>query len=143
MYDRDKLKAYEATGLTPDEILWYVKTQGEFSTRKEIEYQLKYEDMKSKYEKLLKDFIYELREGTDDICLYCKHEIKCAGEDCSKYLSGNGMYDKFGKFIDWKWDCMEFDYGTCPMMESAPCSHCVKNEFSDFEYEEKVCDSIV
>ena len=142
MYDRDKLKAYEATGLTPDEILWYVKTQGEFSTRKEIEYQLKYEDMKSKYEKLLKDFIYELKEGTDDICLYCKHEIKCAGKDCPEYISGKGMYDKSGNYIDWKWDCHDFDYGTCPMMESAPCSHCVKNKFSDFEYEEKVCDSI-
>lgn len=71
---------------------------------------------------------------SDDICKFCKHDVFCQGEKCDKYIEGQGMKDKNGKYIDWKWTCMDFVYGTCPKLEDTPCNGCWDNELCGFEW---------
>lgn len=86
---------------------------------------------KEQYDKLMKDFM-ELIMESENICSYCKNNVECKGEECEKYCEGVGDAD--GKFPDWKWSCMDFDFGTCPLLENTPCNDCVKNNDKGFEW---------
>lgn len=44
-----------------------------------------------------------LKHADDDICAYCKNQIKCNGKDCESYCEGVGDVD--GNYMDWKWTC--------------------------------------
>ena len=59
----------------------------------------------------VEDMTAVLKRDSDDICAYCKNRIECKNEQCEKYSSGVGDVD--GNYPDWKWTCMDFDYGTC------------------------------
>lgn len=82
---------------------------------------------------LHKQFIVDLIKcHCDDICDYCKHYIKCEGEDCVYFISGTG--DAEGKYPDFKWTCEDFNYGTCQMLESTPCNGCFDNKYKGFDW---------
>ena len=74
-----------------------------------------------------KDYIALLHcaseNGSIDICEFCKHYIKCSGEECECFISGVG--DAEGKYPNWKWTCEDFDFGTCPKLENTPCNGCI------------------
>ena len=80
----------------------------------------------------LEEDFTELVMKSEDICSYCKNNIECKGEKCEKYCKGVGDAD--GKFPDLKWSCMDFDFGTCPLLENTPCNDCFKNNDKDFEW---------
>jgi hypothetical protein len=73
-----------------------------------------------------------LKRDSDDICAYCKNRIECKKEQCEKYSSGVGDVD--GNYPDWKWTCMDFDYGTCFLLADTPCNGCFENDCSGFEW---------
>lgn len=82
-------------------------------------------------QKLEEDFA-ELVMESENICSYCKNNIECKGKECEKYCEGVGDVD--GKFPDWKWTCRDFDFGTCPLLESTPCNECFANNAEGFEW---------
>ena len=58
-----------------------------------------------------------------------------ASKECDKYIEGVGGYGQDGKhFPDWKWSCMDFDFGTCPRLEDTPCNECFDNDCKGFEW---------
>lgn len=77
--------------------------------------------------KLIKYF----KKNDLDLCSICKHHIECKEEKCEKYISGVG--DSEGKYPDWKWSCLDFEYGECPMRENTPCNKCIENDDAVFE----------
>lgn len=68
------------------------------------------------------------------ICDFCKHDHQCQGEECDKYSEGVGCTDESGNYHDWKWTCMNFNFGTCPKLEDTPCNECFDNDMSGFEW---------
>jgi len=72
-----------------------------------------------------------LKKYADDICEeYCKNHIPCLGEKCEHYVSGVG--DSEGKYPDLKWECQDFDYGTCAKLHDTPCNGCFDNGYKGF-----------
>lgn len=80
----------------------------------------------------VEDMAAVLKRDSDDICAYCKNRIECKNEQCEKYSSGVGDVD--GNYPDWKWTCMDFDYGTCFLLADTPCNGCFENDYSGFEW---------
>ena len=68
------------------------------------------------------------------ICDFCKHKIECKGEECEKYMEGRGCWDDKRCHHDWVWTCMDFDFGTCDMLEDSPCNGCFDNDMRGFEW---------
>ena len=68
----------------------------------------------------------------DEICPYCKHNHHCEDIHCDEYIEGRGMTDENGKYFDWKWSCMDFNWGTCAKLENTPCHGC--NLINNFEW---------
>lgn len=62
--------------------------------------------------------------NTDDVCLLCKHYIKCEGKDCECYMSGYGLEDENGNYIPWSWSCIDFNFGECSKLKNTPCNGC-------------------
>lgn len=73
------------------------------------------------------------RKYCDDICEHCRNKIDCIPKKCSGYISGNNCLID-GKFVKSDWDCRDFDYGSCAMMEHTPCFKCFENNYSGFQY---------
>ena len=72
---------------------------------------------------------------SDDICSFCKYDVFCHGEQCDKYIEGRGMtFENTGQYIDEKWTCMDFNYGTCPKLEDTQCNGCFDNNMRGFEW---------
>ena len=97
------------------------------------------EDMNRKIERLtaerdaaVEDMTAVLKRDSDDICAYCKNRIECKNEQCEKYSSGVGDVD--GNYPDWKWTCMDFDYGTCLLLADTPCNGCFDDDYIGFEW---------
>nr|DAE43360.1 MAG TPA: hypothetical protein [Caudoviricetes sp.] len=86
-----------------------------------------------RYRKLEEDFT-ELVKRSEHICDYCKNKVQCKGEECDKYMKGNGCEDEKGNHYDWDWTCEDFDFGTCDMMIDTPCNGCFKNDNNGFEW---------
>lgn len=91
------------------------------------------EEFITQVKQLICDRDIAYREWCDDICLHCKNKIDCNGETCSNYVSGNEGFLN-GKQTKFKWDCRDFDYGSCPEMENTPCFECFKDDYSGFVY---------
>lgn len=84
-------------------------------------------------QQLLYDRDMAYRKGCDDICDYCRNKVHCNPKKCTGYISGNnGLID--GKPVKFKWNCRDFNYGTCSMMENTPCFKCFENDYSGFQY---------
>ena len=62
----------------------------------------------------------------DDGCDLCGNKRECKEEKCPAYTSGIGAIDQqSGKeYPDFKWTCMDFDYGTCDFLENTPYNGC-------------------
>ena len=80
----------------------------------------------------VEDMTAVLKRDSDDICAYCKNRIECKNEQCEKYSSGVGDVD--GNYPDWKWTCMDFDYGTCFLLADTPCNGCFDDDYIGFEW---------
>ena len=80
----------------------------------------------------VEDMTAVLKRDSDDICAYCKNRIECKKEQCEKYSSGVGDVD--GNYPDWKWTCMDFDYGTCSLLADTPCNGCFDDDCKGFEW---------
>jgi hypothetical protein len=77
----------------------------------------------------------------DDLCSFCKHNAPCQSEKCDKYVEGRGMtFEKTGQYIDEKWTCIDFTYGTCPKLEDTPCNGCFENNMKGFEWRGVKCE---
>ena len=74
--------------------------------------------------------IKALAINSEDMCSYCKYDTPCPGKECEFYEEGRGLYDKNDKYYDWKWSCMDFDFGTCEKLVNTPCFNC----FNDKDY---------
>jgi len=91
--------------------------------------------LKSERDKAIDDITDILKEGTYNICDYCKNYIECKGEDCDCYDKGIGVIGKNGKeFPDFKWTCIDFDYGTCEKFKDTPCNGCYLNNCNGFKW---------
>lgn len=86
--------------------------------------------------------IEDIKKAIDGelICNFCKHDYECQGEGCDKYTEGVGATDENGNYHDWKWTCMDFDYGTCPKLEDTPCNECFENNLRGFEWRGVQCE---
>ena len=111
------LAAYEDTGLSPADI-------ATLTARAEA--------AEAERDAAVEDMTAVLKRDSDDICAYCKNRIECKNEQCEKYSSGVGDVD--GNYPDWKWTCMDFDYGTCPLLEDTPCNGCFDDDRKGFEW---------
>ena len=80
----------------------------------------------------VEDMTAVLKRDSDDICAYCKNRIECKSQQCEKYSSGVGDVD--GNYPDWKWTCMDFDYGTCSLLADTPCNGCFDDDCKGFEW---------
>ena len=89
--------------------------------------------LREQYDKLMKDFT-ELVMTSENICQYCKNNIKCRGKECEKYIEGRGCWDDKRCHHDWTWSCKDFDFGTCDMLENTPCNGCFENDNRGFEW---------
>lgn len=93
--------------------------------------------------KQLNTAIEDIKKAVDDeiLCNFCKYDAPCQGEKCDKYIDGKGMtFEKTGQYIDEKWTCMDFEYGTCPKLEDTPCNGCFDNKMNGFEWKGCVSD---
>lgn len=68
--------------------------------------------------------IKNLLRNSAEACNYCKHYQKCEMEECPCYIYGDQVQNENGDTIDMKWSCVDFDYGTCPLLENTPCGSC-------------------
>lgn len=109
MIDRaiERLAQYEDTGVTPNDVANY----------KEL-----YIDM--------------LKEYDDDLCGKCKNNphVVC-DKTCPDYVEGRGGTFN-GRYVNFAWSCLDFDYGDCPRLENTLCYKCFDNGFDHFELEE-------
>lgn len=79
--------------------------------------------------------IQEIKKAiySDNICSFCKNKIPCLEQKCNQYIEGRGMtFEKTGEYIDQKWSCMDFNFGTCPKLENTPCNGCIENNNNGF-----------
>ena len=60
----------------------------------------------------------------EDTCELCAHYIECKGKECERYFEFNEVTDENGKVIPWKGDCLELNWGDCPMQDDKPCKEC-------------------
>ena len=113
----ERLAAYEDTGLSPADI-------ATLTARAEA--------AEAERDAAVEDMTAVLKRDSDDICAYCKNRIECKNEQCEKYSSGVGDVD--GNYPDWKWTCMDFDYGTCSLLADTPCNGCFDDDCKGFEW---------
>lgn len=66
------------------------------------------------------------------LCEHCLHYIPCKEKECPQYIEGVGGTIN-GEYKDWKWDCTQFNFGECPLLENTPCYNCVQNDYKNFE----------
>lgn len=68
-----------------------------------------------------------------ELCCYCKHHHHCDGERCESYIDGvGGTID--GTYANFKWSCMDFNYGECPKLENTICNGCIDSGSVGFEW---------
>ena len=60
----------------------------------------------------------------ENTCELCVHYIECKGKKCEKYIEFNEAIDENGKTTSWKGDCLDLNWGDCPMQDDKPCKDC-------------------
>lgn len=86
--------------------------------------------------KQLNAAVEDIKKAIDGelICDFCKYNHECQGEKCDKYTEGVGCTDESDNYYDWKWTCMDFNFGTCGKLEDTPCNGCFDNNMSGFKW---------
>lgn len=81
-------------------------------------------EWKKKFDALYEDMRSVIKK-CDEGCKLCIHNHVCQEENCPKFEKGVGAVGEDGtEHPDFKWTCMDFDWGTCPMLENTPCKDC-------------------
>lgn len=58
-----------------------------------------------------------------DSCKLCANYKPCPERECPQFVEGNeGEIN--GHKLEFKWTCMDFDFGDCPALENTPCHDC-------------------
>lgn len=85
---------------------------------------------------LLNDFKKVLITNFDFLpCDFCENKPVCSKEKCAEYEEGKGVWDDKGNFkSEYKWCCLDFEFGTCLKLKDSPCKDCMKNNFSNWRY---------
>ena len=104
---------------------------GEYAQRV-IDLTARAEAAEARADAAVEDMTAVLKRDSDDICAYCKNRIECKSQQCEKYSSGVGDVD--GNYPDWKWTCMDFNYGTCSLLADTPCNGCFDDAYKGFEW---------
>ena len=112
-------KAYRSTGLSPADI-------ATLTARAEA--------AEAERDAAVEDMTAVLKRDSDDICAYCKNLIECKGEGCECFEQGKGGTIDGKEYPDFKWTCMDFDYGTCSLLEDTPCNGCIEDDCKGFEW---------
>ena len=98
----------------------------------------KFDDIKNKLDAALADFSYLVENNLiEDACAICKHIFKCDPTTCPHHISGIGCYDERTGIVyeDWKWDCRDFDFGSCDALINTPCHECITgHEYTNWEW---------
>ena len=80
-------------------------------------------------------YIDTLKKLDDDICEKCKNHVECHGRSCPQFIEGNeGTLD--GRPVKFQWDCRDFTFGECPMLEKTPCFQCIEQNHAHFVLDE-------
>ena len=91
------------------------------------------------FNKLQEDFLKIINSETDLLpCDFCEHYIPCLADKCDSYEHGVGMTDESGKYYDWTWTCLDFNFGTCRKLENTSCNNC--NFKDNFKWKEATLD---
>lgn len=80
-----------------------------------------------------------------ETCEHCLHnsEVQCNGRQCPQYIEGVGAVDSKDttkKYPDFKWSCLDFEYGDCPYMDHTACHKCISNDCCNFELDLSTLD---
>ncbi len=92
--------------------------------------------------KIMEGVIAKLAKECDDTCNYCKHNIPCLGKECEFYEEGKGLYDSNDKYYDWKWSCIDLDFGSCDKLSDTPCYNCIYKDYAGFQWNGKSVNEI-
>lgn len=80
-----------------------------------------------------KDYILLLKafSAGKDICLcdYCIYHVPCKGKNCAEFCEGHKVTDPDGNEVEFRWTCMDFNFGQCPLLEDTPCNDCNDDNF--------------
>jgi hypothetical protein len=91
----------------------------------------------SKYRTLYIETLKKLADvGADDLCSMCQNRpaFSCT-KACPNYIEGQGGTID-GKLVDFRWTCMDFDWGDCDRMTGTPCHGCFDANFCNFSLKE-------
>lgn len=103
--------------------------------RMDVKYLLSQLAASRRRERAAVEMLIKFIKQSDDPCDYCKNHIECSGEQCEEFEKGVGGTGNDGtEFPDWHWQCTDFNYGTCAMLENTPCNGCFENDCSGFEW---------
>lgn len=133
-----RLKQYEDTGLTPEEII----AAEDRRHNCKIECLLRdYNKAWAQLRKFRDLYIEVLKKHADDPCAKCKNNPgTTCGKNCPSYIEGRGGTIN-GKYVDCAWSCQDFDWGDCPRLEGTICHGCFNNGFASFELKELDSDA--
>ncbi len=77
------------------------------------------------FNKLQEDFLNIINSETDVLpCDFCENNIPCLADKCDCYIDGVGMEDTSGKYYDWTWSCLDFNFGECDKLKGTLCENC-------------------
>lgn len=66
-----------------------------------------------------------LVKNADNGCDVCAHHHVCAGKQFPEYIEGVGVkWSDESDIPNMRWSCMDFEFGTCPMLQDTPCADC-------------------
>lgn len=89
------------------------------------------EELKKFTKQLFSDFKEILfNQQENDPCDFCLYQIKDCSEKCKYYQQGVGVTDEKGKYLDWKWTCQDWVFGTCERLENTPCHNCWTKDYN-------------
>lgn len=82
-------------------------------------------------------------DNVDNLCDYCKNDIKCKGKDCPKYdswyperveLDGKVISKEEQPWAYKEYSCLDLDYGECDLLIDTPCHGCSYKLNNNFEW---------
>ena len=93
--------------------------------------------------KLIKMDVCALNGSETSLCDLCCNNRVCNIDTCPSFTCGVGAVDDSGReYPDFAWDCRDFVYGTCPVLENTPCNGCIENNDRGFELDTNALKSL-
>lgn len=91
-----------------------------------LQYKKRIEELEGENKRLI-DFLKEVSSMCAESCNFCAFKIECPdpAELCDGFVSGVGATSETGQKIpDFRWDCRDFNFGTCDKLIDTPCNGC-------------------